>query len=169
MPRLHLKIMIFVNLDESSSSKTRTFGYDQQICPGIFWKAREDKIEEAKKQKTPKNEDQEWNSGRCKSSSWTWTTSSSSAWREWSSDKTRERSDWQSPAGWSSSDQTRERTDWELADWDSSDEARRATAWQSPVSSTRTFTRASKTTKITSVCDVRPSFRHSCHLSFVLM
>ena len=32
------------------------------------WKAREDKILEAKKQKTPKNEDQEWNSGRWKSS-----------------------------------------------------------------------------------------------------
>ena len=47
---------------------------------------------------------------------------------------TRERSDWQSPADWSSSDQTRERTDWQSADWDSSDEARKATAWQSPFS-----------------------------------
>ena len=28
------------------------------------WKAREDKIEEAKKQKTPESADQEWNSGR---------------------------------------------------------------------------------------------------------
>ena len=78
------------------------------------WKAREDKIEEAKKQKTPKSEDQEWNSGRWKSSSWTWTSSSSSsAWREWSSDQTRERSDWQL-------------TDWGQLRW-----ARRATAWQS--------------------------------------
>ena len=37
------------------------------------WKAREDKIEEAKKQKN-----QEWNSSRWKSSSWTWTTAFSS-------------------------------------------------------------------------------------------
>ena len=120
--------MVFVNPDESWSSKTKTFGYDQQICAGFFpilvtirelpfknhlgrspakWKAREDKIEEAKKQKTPNNEDQEWNSGRWKPSSWTWNTSpSSSTWQERNSDKTRERSDWQSPADWSSSDQT---------------------------------------------------------------
>ena len=53
------------------------------------------------------------------SSSWSWqqpmiwASSSSSAWGEWSSDQTRERSDWQS------------------ADWNSSDQARKATAWQS--------------------------------------
>ena len=47
----------------------------------------------------------------------TWSVASlSSVWREWSSHKTRELSDWQ------------------LADWDSSDVARRATAWQSRVS-----------------------------------
>ena len=65
---------------------------------------------------------------------WTWTTassSSSSAWREWSSDQTREYSDWQSPADWKSSDQTRERSDWQSADSDSSDQAREATIWQS--------------------------------------
>ena len=45
-------------------------------------KAREDEIEEAKKQKTPNNDDQEWNSGRWKPSSWAWNTSpSSSAWQ----------------------------------------------------------------------------------------
>ena len=32
-----------------------------------------------------------------------------------SDEKTRERSDWQSPADWSSSVQTRERTDWQQA------------------------------------------------------
>ena len=58
---------------------------------------REDKIEEAKKQKIPKNSDEEWNSTRWKYSSWTWTTSSSSsAWQEWSADETRERTSWQS-------------------------------------------------------------------------
>ena len=95
-------------------------------------KAREDKIEEAKKQKTLKNRDEDWDSARWKQSSWTWTTSSSSsAWREWSSDKTRGRSDWQSPADWSRG-RKRERTDWQLADWeDSSDQVRKATAWQS--------------------------------------
>ena len=77
-------------------------------------KAREDKIEEAKKQKTLKNKDDEVNSARWQPSSWTWTTSSSSfAWREWSSDQTRERSDWQS------------------ADRDSSDQVRELTAWRS--------------------------------------
>ena len=58
-----------------------------------------------------------------------------------------------------------------------SDEARKATAWQSPfswqwrmsTSPTRTFTRASVTTIMTSVCDGRPSFRHFCHLSFVVL
>ena len=34
-----------------------------------MWKARADKIVEAMKQKPPTNEDQEWNSGRWKSSS----------------------------------------------------------------------------------------------------
>ena len=93
--------------------------------------AREDMIEEAKKQKTLKTRDEDWDSARWKQSSWTWTTlSSSSAWREWSSDKTRGRSDWQSPADWSRG-QKRERTDWQLADWDSSDQVRKATAWQS--------------------------------------
>ena len=56
-------------------------------------KAREDKIEEVKKQKTLKNIDEDWNSPKWKQS-WTWTTSyssSSSAWRDWSSDQTRER------------------------------------------------------------------------------
>ena len=48
-------------------------------------KAREDKIEEAMKQKTLKNREEDWNSAKWKQSSWTWTTSSSSsAWREWS-------------------------------------------------------------------------------------
>ena len=82
--------------------------------PPAKLKAREDKIEETKKQKTVKNGDEELDSTRWQQSSWTWTTpSSSSAWREWSSDVTRERADWQS------------------ADWDSSDQAREPTAWRS--------------------------------------
>ena len=36
-------------------------------------------------------------------------------------------------------------------------------------SPTRTFTSASMTTKITSVCDGRPSFRHFCPLSCVVL
>ena len=73
--------------------------------------------DEAKKQRTVKKRDEEWDSARWKQSSWTWTTSSSSsAWREWSSDETRERSDWQS------------------ADWDSSDQASKDSTWQSPFS-----------------------------------
>ena len=68
-------------------------------------KAREDKIEDAKNQKTQKSKDDEWNSARWHQSSWTWTTSSpSSAWQEWSSDETyeqaREVSAWQSNISW---------------------------------------------------------------------
>ena len=69
--------------------------------------------DEAKKQKTLKNRKEEWDSARWKQSSWTWTaSSSSSAWRESSSDETRERSDWQS-ADWEGSDQTRKVTTWQ--------------------------------------------------------
>ena len=78
-------------------------------------KTREDEIEEVKKQKTLKIRDEDWNSAKWKQT-WTWTTvssSSSSTWREWSSDQTRERSEWQS------------------ADLDSSDQAREATTGQS--------------------------------------
>ena len=92
-------------------------------------KNREDEIEEVKKQKTLKNRDEDWNSVTWKQT-WTWTTSfssSSSAGREWSSDQTREDSDWQSSANWKSSDQTRERSDWQSADLDSSDQARETT------------------------------------------
>ena len=95
--------------------------------------AREEKIEEAKKQKTLKNRDEDRNSPKLKHSlAWnTSSSSSSSAWRDWSSTQTRERSDWHSPAHWSSSDETRERTDWQPADWDSSDLTRQATALRS--------------------------------------
>ena len=72
--------MRFDNLGESWSTKTGTSGNDQQICPGIFpfslpfvkilfknyrsrtsekWKAKEDKIEEVKKKKTKKGDDEE--------------------------------------------------------------------------------------------------------------
>ena len=122
IPWWHLQIMTFANLGESWSSKTGTSGYDQQICPGTFpsswpfvkklsrtivqktsekWKAKEHKIEEAKKQKINKSDD-EWNYADWQPSSWswqpptTWTSSSSSSWQQWSSDQTRESSDWRS-------------------------------------------------------------------------
>ena len=81
------------------------------------WKAKEDKIEEAKKQKIKRSGD-EWNHADWQPSSWswqqpmTWTSSSSSSWKQWSSDQTRERSDWQPSADWSRSDQTREPSGW---------------------------------------------------------
>ena len=102
------------NLDESLSSGTKISGYGQQICLGtslllslfVRWpsrvtvedqlknlKARE-KLEETKKQKTLKIRDEDWNSPEWKHSG-TWNTSSlssSSAWRDWSTDQTRERS-----------------------------------------------------------------------------
>ena len=102
-------------------------------------KAGENKIEESNKQKTLKNRDEEWNSTRWKYSSWNWTTSSSSsAWQEWSADVTRERTNWQS------------------ADWDSSDHAcerSESTLLMAMRSSSQILTRASMTTKIMSVCD----------------
>ena len=73
--------------------------------------------------------DDERNYADWQTSSWswqqpiTWTSSSSSSWQKWSSDQTRERSDWQLSAGWSSSDQTRERSGW-----------RSLGSWQSPFS-----------------------------------
>ena len=61
--------------------------------------------DEAKKQKTLKNRDEEWNSARWMQSYLTWaTSSSSSAWQEWSSDETQEQARkvtaWQSHFSW---------------------------------------------------------------------
>ena len=70
-------------------------------------KTMEDKIEEAKKQKTKRSDD-EWNSAEWQPSSWswqqpmTWALSSSCAWPEWSSDQTRERSGVRSSGSWQS-------------------------------------------------------------------
>ena len=59
----------------------------------------------------------EWDAARWTQSSWSWTTSSSSsAWQEWSPDEACERSDWQS------------------ADLDSSDHTRKKNTWQSHLS-----------------------------------
>ena len=153
IPWLYLKTMMSVNLYESWKSKIDIFGDKTNrtvltlpySCDNSWvsfrnyrgrssekLKAREDEIEEVKKQKTLKNRDEDWNSAKWKQI-WTLTivsSSSSSAWREWSSDQTREYSDWQSPADWKSSDQARECSDWQSADLDSSDQAREATTWQ---------------------------------------
>ena len=107
-------------------------------------KAREDKIEEATKQKTLKNRDEDWNSARWKQS-WDWTTSSSSAaWREWSSDQTSKRFHWQS------------------ADWENRSSAQgygmgRHTTLGNDVIFIDPY-RASMATKITCVCDGRLHF-----------
>ena len=45
------------------------------------------------------------------------------SWRQWSSDETRARSDWQPSADWNSSDQTHDRSEW-----------RSSGSWQSPFS-----------------------------------
>ena len=71
------------------------------------WKAKEDKIEEAKKQKIKRSDD-ERNYADCQTSSWswqqpmTWTSSSSSYWQQRSADQTRERSGWRSLGSWQS-------------------------------------------------------------------
>ena len=90
-------------------------------------KIKEDKVEEAKKQKTKRSEEDECGLAEWQPSSWswqqpmTWASSSSSSWQQRSSDQTRERSDWQSPADWDRSDQTRERSG-----------LRSSGSWQSP-------------------------------------
>ena len=110
-------------------------------------KAKEDKIEVAKRQKTKRSDD-EWNYADWQPSSWSWrqpmtrTSSSSAPWQQCSSDRRRERSGWRSSGSWQS-----------------------PFSWQWRTSSTRTFTRAFMTTKITSGCDGLPSFRHFRHLS----
>ena len=71
-------------------------------------KTKEDKIEEAKKQKTQRSEEDEWSPAEWQPSSLSWqqrttrTSSSSSAWRGWSSDQTRERSGLRSSGSWKS-------------------------------------------------------------------
>ena len=130
----HFPILVTIREEAFNNYRSRT---------SEKWKEKEDKIEEAKKQKTKRSDD-EWNYADWQPSSWswqqtmTWTSSSSSSWKEWNSDQTREGSDWRSSG-----------------------------SWPSPFSdlTTRTLTRAFMTTKITSGCDGLPSFRHFCHLS----
>ena len=94
--KVRLKITIFVNPSDLSwhfpilvTIRELPFKNFRGRSPAKL-KAREDIIEEVKKKKALKNRDEDWNPIRWKKSSWMWTTSS---WREWSSDKTRERTD----------------------------------------------------------------------------
>ena len=112
---------------------------------------KEDKTEEAKKQKTHRSND-EWNSAERQPSSWswqqpmTWASSSSSTWQEWSSDLTRECSDWHHQQVGAAQVQRVS-----VLDCD-----RRAHGSHHSCGNEergRTFTRASMTTKVTSGCD----------------
>ena len=94
--KVHLKITILVNPSDLSwhfpilvTIRELPFKSFRGRSPAKL-KAKEDIIEEVKKKKTLKNRDEDWNPIRWKKSSWMWTTSS---WREWSSDKTCERTD----------------------------------------------------------------------------
>ena len=86
------------------------------------------------------------------------------SWQHWSSNGKRKHSDWKTSSHGSSSDSTRERSEWPSS---SSWQSLFSWPWRMGTSPQNTFPRASMTTKITSVCDGRPSFRHFCHLSFV--
>ena len=136
IPWLHLHIMTFANPGESWSSKTGTSCYDQQMCPGTFLSARpfvrnrsrtivQEHMEGQGEQDRGGQEaeyrercDDERSCADWQTSSWswhqpvTWTSSLSSFWQQWSSDETREQSDWQPSADWSSSDQPRQRSGW---------------------------------------------------------
>ena len=96
----HLPILMTIREDSFKNYRSRT---------SEKWKAKEDNVKEAKKQKI-KSSDDEWNYADWQPSSWswrqqkTWTSSSSSSWQQWRSDQSRERSDWQPSADWSSSD-----------------------------------------------------------------
>ena len=102
---------------ESWNSKTVVSGCDQQNYRSRTsekWKA---KFEEAKKQQRKKNDDGRSSANwQTSSLSWyqpmTWTPS---LWQQWSSDETRERSDWKTSTDWSSSDPPRERSEWRTA------------------------------------------------------
>ena len=125
----------------------------------LFWY-----FEEAKKQKIKKN-DGGRSCANWPTSSWSWhqlLSWTSSSWQHWSSNETRERSDWKTSSVWSSSDSTRERSEW-----------RSSSSWKSPFSwpwrMRKTFPRTSMTTKITSVCYGQPPFHHFCHLSFFVV
>ena len=115
----HFPILVTIREEPFKNYRSRT---------SEKWKAKEDKIEEAKKQKIKRSDDGR-NYADWQPSSWswqqpmTWISSSSSSWQQWSSDQTRERSGWQLSAGWISSDQTLERSGW-----------RTSGSWQSPFS-----------------------------------
>ena len=82
-------------------------------------------IEEAKMQMLKKN-DGGRSYANLQTSSWSWhqpMTWTSSSWQLWSSNETRERSDWKTSSDWSSSDSTRERA-----------KCRSSSSWQSPFS-----------------------------------
>ena len=114
--------------------------------------AEEDKPEENKKQKMQKNDDGQ-SSANWQTSSWSWhqpVTWASSSWQQWSSDETRERSGWKSSADWSSSDPTRERSWQSPFLWQ----------WRISTSPTKTFSRASMTTK-KNVCLLRATITSS--------
>ena len=115
----HLPILMTISEEPFKNDRSRT---------SEKWKAQEDKIEEAKKQKIKRNDDaRSYADWQTSSWSWqqtmTWTSSLSSSWQQWSSDETHERSHWRPSAGSSSSDKTREHSEW-----------RSSVSWQSPFS-----------------------------------
>ena len=94
----HFPILMTIREEPFKNNRSRT---------SEKWKAKEDKIEEAKKQKINRNND-ERSDADWQTSSWswhqpmTWTSSLSSSWQQWSSDQTRERSEWRSLGSWQS-------------------------------------------------------------------
>ena len=98
----HFPILMTIREEPFKNYRSRT---DEQ------WKAKEDKAEEFKRQKMQKNDDGQ-SHANWRASSWSWyqpMTWTPPSWQQWSSDETRESSDWQPAADWSSSDQTRDR------------------------------------------------------------
>ena len=85
----HFPILVTIREEPIKNYRSRT---------AEKWKAKEDKIEEVKKKKTKRCDD-DWNDAEWQPSSWSWqqpTTcapSLSSSWQQMSSDQTLERSD----------------------------------------------------------------------------
>ena len=102
----HLPILMTICEEPSKNYRSRT---------ALKWKAKEDKIEEAKKEKMKRNDD-ERSCADWQTSSWswhqpmTWTSSLSSPLQQWSSDETRGNHQLIGAA----SDQTRERSEWRI-------------------------------------------------------
>ena len=97
----HLHILMTIREETLKDNRSRS---------SEKWKAKEDKIEEAKKQKVKRSDD-DWNYADWQPSSWSWQQTNDLDF-VFIFILQRGRSDWRPSADWRSSDQTHERSEW---------------------------------------------------------